>query len=24
MYGLGIPSDLEQFLADPVSLRAVA
>ena len=24
MYGLGIPSDLERFLADPVSLRAVA
>jgi dTDP-glucose pyrophosphorylase len=24
MYGLGIPSDLEQFLADPISLRAVA
>jgi dTDP-glucose pyrophosphorylase len=24
MYGLGIPSDLEQFLANPVSLRAVA
>jgi len=24
MYGLGIPSDLEHFLADPVSLRAVA
>jgi dTDP-glucose pyrophosphorylase len=24
MYGLGIPSDLESFLADPVSLRAVA
>jgi len=24
MYGLGIPRDLEQFLADPVSLRAVA
>ena len=24
MYGLGIPRDLEQFLADPISLRAVA
>ena len=24
MYGLGIPGDLEQFLADPISLRAVA
>jgi dTDP-glucose pyrophosphorylase len=24
MYGLGIPADLEQFLADPISLRAVA
>lgn len=24
MYGLGIPSDLERFLADPVSLRVVA
>ncbi|MGE0813469.1 MAG: glycosyltransferase family 2 protein [Vicinamibacterales bacterium] len=24
MYGLGIPSDLERFLADPVSLKAVA
>lgn len=24
MYGLGIPSDLESFLADPISLRAVA
>jgi NDP-sugar pyrophosphorylase family protein len=24
MYGLGIPSDLDQFLADPVSLKAVA
>src|SRR5215467_4298964 len=24
MYGLGIPSDLEQFLADPISQRAVA
>jgi dTDP-glucose pyrophosphorylase len=24
MYGLGIPSDLEQFLANPISLRAVA
>jgi dTDP-glucose pyrophosphorylase len=24
MYGLGIPSDLEQFLADPISLKAVA
>lgn len=24
MYGLGIPSDLEQFLASPISLRAVA
>jgi dTDP-glucose pyrophosphorylase len=24
MYGLGIPSDLQQFLADPISLRAVA
>jgi dTDP-glucose pyrophosphorylase len=24
MYGLGIPTDLEQFLADPVSLKAVA
>jgi dTDP-glucose pyrophosphorylase len=24
MYGLGIPSDLERFLADPISLRAVA
>jgi NDP-sugar pyrophosphorylase family protein len=24
MYGLGMPSDLERFLADPVSLRAVA
>jgi len=24
MYGLGIPGDLERFLADPVSLRAVA
>jgi dTDP-glucose pyrophosphorylase len=24
MYGLGIPADLEQFLADPVSAKAVA
>ena len=24
MYGLGIPSDLERFLAEPVSLKAVA
>jgi dTDP-glucose pyrophosphorylase len=24
MYGLGIPTDLDRFLADPVSLRAVA
>jgi len=24
MYGLGIPGDLQRFLADPVSLRAVA
>jgi len=24
MYGLGIPSDLQQFLANPISLRAVA
>lgn len=24
MYGLGIPTDLQQFLADPVSLKAVA
>jgi NDP-sugar pyrophosphorylase family protein len=24
MYGLGIPSDLEQFLSNPISLRAVA
>jgi dTDP-glucose pyrophosphorylase len=24
MYGLGIPCDLEQFLANPISLRAVA
>jgi dTDP-glucose pyrophosphorylase len=24
MYGLGIPSDLDKFLADPISLRAVA
>lgn len=24
MYGLGIPSDLDQFLANPISLRAVA
>lgn len=24
MYGLGIPADLDRFLADPVSLRAVA
>jgi dTDP-glucose pyrophosphorylase len=24
MYGLGIPTDLEQFLADPVSAKAVA
>lgn len=24
MYGLGIPSDLDRFLADPISLRAVA
>jgi dTDP-glucose pyrophosphorylase len=24
MYGLGIPSDLERFLADPISARAVA
>jgi dTDP-glucose pyrophosphorylase len=24
MYGLGIPNDLEQFLANPISLRAVA
>jgi dTDP-glucose pyrophosphorylase len=24
MYGLGIPSDLQLFLADPISLRAVA
>ena len=24
MYGLGIPSDLNQFLANPVSLKAAA
>jgi hypothetical protein len=24
MYGLGIPTDLEQFLTNPISLRAVA
>jgi hypothetical protein len=24
MYGLGIPSDLEHFLSNPISLRAVA
>ena len=24
MYGLGIPSDLDRFLANPISLKAVA
>ena len=24
MYGLGIPADLERFLSDPISLKAVA